>query len=152
MKIYSPSEKLLVEEVTCASRKMREALRGLSVGALIKSIREQLGMSQRALAKRAGVPQSTVSRIEQGQRDVTLSTLQKILGAISCDLAIAPLLQDSIDSLRRKQARKVAEKQVEYLQGTMNLEGQQPDPKFVEELLKQEVERLLQGPSAKLWE
>jgi transcriptional regulator with XRE-family HTH domain len=109
-------------------------------------------MSQRILAKRAGVPQSTVSRIEQGQRDVTLSTLQKILGAVSCDLVIAPLLQDSIDSIRRKQAKKVAEKQVMYLQGTMNLEDQQPDSRFIEELLKQEVERLLQGPSAKLWE
>lgn len=152
MKIYSPSEKLLVEEVICASRKMREVLRGLSVGALIRSIREQLGMSQRALAKRAGVPQSTVSRIEQGRRDVTLSTLHKILGAISCDLVIAPLLQGSINSIRQKQARKVAEKQVGYLQGTMNLEGQQPDPRFVEELLAQEVERLLQGPSAKLWD
>ena len=152
MKIYSPSEKLFVEEVVCSSRKMREALRGLSIGALIKSIREQLGMSQRALARRAGVPQSTVSRIEQGQKDVTLSTLHKILGAISCDLIIAPLLQDSIDSVRRKQARKVAKDQVRYLQGTMNLEGQQPDPRFVEELLAQEIERLLQGPSAKLWE
>ena len=152
MKIYSPSEKLLVEEVTCASRKMREVLRGLSIGALIKSIREQLGMSQRALAKRAGVPQSTVSRIEQGRRDATLSTLHKILGAISCDLVIAPLLQDSIDSIRRKQAKKVAQKQVEYLQGTMNLERQRPDSRFVEELLAQEVERLLHGPSAKLWE
>ncbi len=152
MKLYSPSEKLLVEEVTCASRKMREALRGLSVGALIKSIRAQLGMSQRVLAKRAGVPQSTVSRIEQGRRDVTLSTLHKILAAISCDLVIAPLLQGSINSIRQKQARKVAERQVGYLQGTMNLEGQQPDPRFVEELLAQEIERLLQGPSAKLWE
>jgi predicted DNA-binding mobile mystery protein A len=152
MKVYSPSEKILVEEVMYASRKTRKATRGLSIGALIKSIREQLGMSQRTLAKRAGVPQSTVSRIEQGQRDVTLSTLQKILGSVFCDLVIAPLLQDSIESIRRKQARKVAEKQVGYLQGTMNLEDQQPDSKFIEELLKQEAERLLQGPSAKLWE
>jgi transcriptional regulator with XRE-family HTH domain len=152
MKVYSPSEKILVEEVMHASRKMREATRGLSVGALIKSIREQLGMSQRALAKRAGVPQSTVSRVEQGQRDVTLSTLRKIFGSVFCDPVIAPLLQDSIDSIRRKQARKVAEKHVGYLKGTMNLEGQQPDSRFVEELLRQEEERLLDGPNAKLWE
>ncbi len=152
MKIYSLSERLLVEEVMHASRKLREASRGVSVGALIKSIREQLGMSQRTLAKRAGVPQSTVSRIEHGQKDATLSTLHKILGAIFCDLVIAPLLQDSIDSVRKKQARKVAQKHVGYLQGTMNLEGQQPDPRFIEELLAQEVERLLQGPSAKIWE
>ncbi|NGX46689.1 MAG: hypothetical protein K1000chlam3_00050 [Chlamydiae bacterium] len=152
MKPYSPSEKLLIEEVMQASQKMRTAVRGLSIGALIKSIRTQLGMSQKALAKRAGVPQSTVSRIEQGKRDMNLSTLHKILGAISCDLVIAPLLKDSIDAIRRKQARKIAEKQVRYLKGTMNLEDQQPDSRFIEELLKREEEHLLQGPNAKLWD
>lgn len=152
MKSNSPAEKLLIEEVTQASQKLRNAIRGLSIGALIKSIRVQLGMPQQAVAKRAGVPQSTVSRVEQGERDVSLSTLQKILSALSCDLVMAPLLQDSVERVRRKQARKMAEKQVQYLKGTMNLEDQQPDFRFIEELMKQEEERLLQGPNAKLWE
>jgi len=152
MKPYSPSEKLLIEEVMQASQKLRAVVRGLNIGALIKSIRKQLGMSQKALANRAGVPQSTVSRIEQGKGDASLSTLHKILGAISSDLVIAPLLQDSIDAIRRKQARKIAAKQVCYLKGTMNLEDQQPDSRFIEELLRHEEERLLQGPNAKLWE
>jgi transcriptional regulator with XRE-family HTH domain len=152
MKSYSSSERLLIEEVTQISQKMRIALRGLSMGALVKAIRSQLGMSQKVLAKRAGVPQSTVSRIEQGERDMNLSTLQKILAAISCDLMMAPLLLESIDEIRRKQAHKVAEKHIRYLKGTMNLEDQQPDSRFMNELLKQEEERLLQGPNAKLWE
>lgn len=152
MKLFSTSEKLLIEEVTQASQKLKAVMRGLSIGALVKSIRKQLGMSQQALAKRAGVPQSTVSRIERGQSDVSLSTLHKILKAISCDLVIAPLLQDSIDIIRRKQARKIAEKHVRYLKGTMNLEDQQPDSRFIDELLKQEEERLLKKSNAKLWE
>lgn len=152
MKSFSSSEKFLIQEVTQASQKVRAAVRGLAIGVLIKSIRMQLGMSQKALAQRAGVPQSTVSRIEKGQRDTSLSTLHKILGAISCDLVIAPLLQDTIDAIRRKQARKIAEKRVRYLKGTMNLENQQPDSQFIDELIKQEEELLLQGPNAKLWE
>ena len=152
MKSFSPSEKLLIEEIMQAAQKTRVAVRGLTIGALIKSIRVQLGMSQKALAKRAGVPQSTISRIEQEERDANLSTLNKILGAISCDLVIVPLLQDSIDAIRRKQARKMAEKQVSYLKGTMNLEDQQPDSRFIAELIKQEEERLLQGPNSKLWD
>jgi len=151
MKPYSPSEKLFIEEVIHAAQKMRTAVRGLTVGALIKSIRSQLGMSQVALAKRAGIPQSTVSRIEQGPREVRLTTLRKVLEAISCDLVIAPLPRGSIDSIRQKQARKIAEKQVGYLKGTMNLEDQQPDPRFLDELLRHEEECLLQGPNAKLW-
>jgi transcriptional regulator with XRE-family HTH domain len=152
MKSFSPSEKLLVEEIMQAAQKTRVAVRGLTIGALIKSIRVQLGMSQKALAKRAGVPQSTISRIEQEERDANLSTLNKILGAISCDIVIVPLLQDSIDAIRRKQARKMAEKQVRYLKGTMNLEDQQPDSRFIAELIKQEEERLMQGPNSKLWD
>ena len=152
MKSYFASEKLLIEEIMQAAQKTRAAVRGLSIGALIKSIRVQLGMSQKTLAKRASVPQSTISRIEKGERDANLSTLNKILGAILCDLVIVPLVRDSIDSLRLKQARKMAEKQVRYLKGTMNLEDQQPDSRFIAELIKQEEERLLQGPNSKLWE
>ena len=152
MKPFSPSEKLLIEEIMQAAQKTRIAVRGLTIGALIKSIRVQLGMSQKALAKRAGVPQSTISRIEQEERDANLSTLNKILSAISCDLVIVPLLQDSVDAIRRKQARKMAEKQVRYLKGTMNLEDQQPDSRFIVELIKQEEERLMQGPNSKLWD
>jgi predicted DNA-binding mobile mystery protein A len=152
MKAYSPSEKLLTEEIMQAAQKARVATRGLTIGALIRFIRTQLGMSQKALARRAGVPQSTISRIEQEERDANLATLNKILAAISCDLVIVPLLQDSIEAIRRKQARKMAEKQVRYLKGTMNLEDQEPDAKFIEELIKQEEERLLRGPNAKLWD
>lgn len=152
MKHRSPSEKLLIEEMMQAAQKARVATRGLMIGVLIKSIRTQLGMSQKALARRAGVPQSTISRIEQEERDPNLATLHKILAAISCNLVIIPLLQDSIEAMRRKQARKMAEKQVRYLKGTMNLEDQQPDAKFIEELMKQEEQRLLQGPNSKLWD
>ena len=152
MKSFSPSEKLLIEKITQAAQKTRIAVRGLTIGSLIKSIRLQLGMSQKALAKRARVPQSTISRIEQEERDANLSTLNKILGAISCDLVIVPLLQDSVDAIRQKQAKKMAEKQVCYLKGTMNLEDQQPDSRFIAEIIKQEEERLMQGPNSKLWD
>ncbi len=152
MRSFSPSERLLIEEVTQASGKMKAAIRGLSIGALIKSIRQQLGMSQKVLARRARVPQSTIARIEQSERNTSLATLRKILHALSCDLVVVPLLKESIDVIRRKQARKVAEKQIRYLKGTMNLEDQQPDSRFIEELLKHEEERLLYGSSAKLWE
>lgn len=147
----SPSERLFIEELTHVSKQMKAATKNLSIGALIKTIRTQLGMPQKVLAKRAGVPQSTVSRIEQGKRDVNLSTIYKILGALSCDLVIAPLLHDSIDAIRKNQARRIAQKHIVYIEGTMNLEKQQPDSQFIEELLKQEEQRLLQGPNTKLW-
>lgn len=152
MKRQSSAERILIQEVIRESKKLKVAMRGLAIGGFIKLIRQHLGMSQKALAKRAGVPQSTVSRIEQGQRDANLFTLTKILDAISCDLVIAPFLRESIDMIRRKQARKMAEKRIHYLKGTMNLEEQQPDNQFVETLLQEEEARFLQGPTYKLWE
>ena len=152
MKPYSVAERILIEEVTQHLKKAKVAIRGMPAGALIKSIRTQLGMSQQALAKRAGVPQSTISRIEQDRQDPNVSTLQKIMRALSCDLVVAPLIQDSIENIKRRQARKLAEKRINYLKGTMNLENQQPDSRFIEELLKQEEDNILKGPSAQLWE
>lgn len=146
------SEKLFLEEVRNAALQLQSVLKGLSIGTLIRSIRKQLGMSQRVLAKRSGIPQATISRIEQGQENVELSTLCRLLHSMSCDLVIAPLLRGSIETIRQEQAKKIAQRQVQYLTGTMNLEQQEPDPKFIESLMKQEIEKLLQGASSQLWE
>ncbi|MFV0340083.1 MAG: helix-turn-helix domain-containing protein [Parachlamydiaceae bacterium] len=152
MKERSSAEKLFIQEIAQASEKLRLATKGVTIGSLIKTIRIQLGMSQNILAKRAGIPQSTVSRIEQDQSDANLGTLTKILSVISCDLVIAPSLKEPLELIRKKQARKTAEKRLRYLKGTMNLESQQPDPTFIKTLLEDEEKRLLQGPSYKLWE
>ncbi|MBI5089951.1 MAG: helix-turn-helix domain-containing protein [Actinobacteria bacterium] len=48
---------------------------------LIRSAREQRGLSQRALADRAGVEQSTIARIELGDADPAYSTVVRLLDA-----------------------------------------------------------------------
>ncbi|NGX59418.1 MAG: Antitoxin HipB [Chlamydiae bacterium] len=148
----SASEKILIEEVASIAKKMEGEIKGLSIGDMIKLIRTQLGMSQKILAKRASVPQSTISRIEKGKTDANLSTLHKILHALSCHLVIVPILDESIDVIRRKQAREKAEKHVRYLKGTMSLEEQHMDFRLSEELLKQEEDQFLHDPHSKLWE
>lgn len=152
MKERNIAEKLFIEGVAAASREVHLATRGLDIGMLIKMLRVQLGMSQIILAKRAGIPQSTISRIENGRKDMNISILQKILKALSCDLAIAPLLHHSIDEIRRKQAKKVASKHIDYIKGTMNLEEQQPDEQFIRTLLQEEEENLLHGLGSLLWD
>lgn len=151
MRRGSYSEQLLIEEVTQIAKTTKRVSRGLTIGALVKMIRTQLRMSQAALAERAGVPQSTISRIEREGAEANLSTLNKILDALFCDLVVVPMLHESVDTIRHKQARKQAEDHVRYLKGTMCLEEQRPDSKFLEGLLRQEEERLLQGPGSELW-
>lgn len=152
MKNISLAEKLLIQEVSQASKGLKTLMLGFTIGGLVKTIRQQLGMSQKFLAMRAGIPQSTVSRIEQGQSDANMSTINKIFNALSCEVLITPILKETVDEIRRKQARKTAKKRLHYLKGTMNLEEQQPDEAFIEALLKEEENRLLTGPNYKLWE
>jgi transcriptional regulator with XRE-family HTH domain len=59
----------------------------LAVGARLRSVREQAGMSQRELAKRAGVTNATISLIEQDSHAPSLASLHRILNAIPISMA-----------------------------------------------------------------
>jgi len=53
----------------------------------LKSIRDASGFSQRELAKRAGVTNSSISMIEQGQVSPSIQSLSRILAAFPISLA-----------------------------------------------------------------
>ena len=53
----------------------------LTAAETIRRARTRAGVSQSALAKRAGIAQSTVSRIESADLDPTWTTMQALLGA-----------------------------------------------------------------------
>lgn len=55
------------------------------VGAMIER-RHELHLSQRELAERCGLPQSSVARIESGKTSPNLSTLLKIYGQLDLSL------------------------------------------------------------------
>ena len=56
--------------------------------ALLQLARLKAGMSQRALADRAGVPVTMISAYERDQRQPTLSTLLRLLHAAGFDLRL----------------------------------------------------------------
>jgi len=58
----------------------------LDVGARLQSIRRLKGLSQRELAKRAGVTNSTISMIEKNSVSPSISSLKKVLGGIPMSL------------------------------------------------------------------
>jgi transcriptional regulator with XRE-family HTH domain len=55
---------------------------------ILREARADAGLSRRALAARAGVPTSTVSRIEDGLSDPTLGMLARLVGAAGSDLVV----------------------------------------------------------------
>lgn len=55
-------------------------------GSLVVLARQQRGLSQRELAKRAGVTQSEIARIETGKREPSIPALQRILAGAGLEL------------------------------------------------------------------
>lgn len=59
----------------------------MDIGASLKAIRKARGLSQRELAKRAGVTNSTISMIEKNSVSPSVSSLEKVLAGIPISLA-----------------------------------------------------------------
>lgn len=53
---------------------------------LLRQARRRAGLSQRALAQRAGTAQSVIARIERGQTSPTWDTLERLLKAADFDV------------------------------------------------------------------
>lgn len=68
------------------ARSRKEAA-DLDVGARLRAVRDRAGLSQRELAKKAGVTHSTISLIEQEAHAPSLASLHRILSAIPISIA-----------------------------------------------------------------
>jgi HTH-type transcriptional regulator / antitoxin HipB len=56
----------------------------------IKAARRHKGLSQRALGERVGLPQSHISKIENGSVDLQASSLLEIARALDLELTLVP--------------------------------------------------------------
>jgi len=74
----------------------------MDIGYRLQAIRKAKGLSQRELAKRVSVTNSTISLIEQNKVSPSISSLKKVLDGIPISLAdffTADLVADSADSV-----------------------------------------------------
>jgi len=93
----------------------------------IKIIRKTLGMSSRQLAKRSGISQQRLSKIEQQEisGDMKLNTMKKIARGLDCVFIYALVPQSSINDTIRKQAEKIVKKRFDRVTASMVLEDQE---------------------------
>lgn len=74
----------------------------------LKGTRVAKGLSQRALSRRTGIPQSHVSKIENGGADIRLSSLIELARALDLDLRLIPRkAAPAVDSVVRSTAPTV---------------------------------------------
>ena len=64
---------------------------------LLRHARQRAGVSQRGLAEAAGVPQSTVARIERGQLSPRVDTLDRLLRAAGQTVSAEPVMGIGVD-------------------------------------------------------
>jgi transcriptional regulator with XRE-family HTH domain len=70
--------------------------------ATLKRAREQKGLTQRELAKKVGLPQSHISRIERGAVDLQTTGLIEIARALDMELVLVPrALLSAVQALQR---------------------------------------------------
>jgi transcriptional regulator with XRE-family HTH domain len=80
---------------------------------LLRHARKRAGLTQRALAAKAGVPQPYVARIESSATDPTVSSLSRLLRACETTLEALPGSGEGVDRtgfrvlLRRSPAERV---------------------------------------------
>ncbi|KEP42275.1 hypothetical protein LAUMK4_05701 [Mycobacterium persicum] len=83
-------------------------------GNILRIARAKTGLTQRQLAAKAGVPYSTIAKIESGVRQPTHPTLAKILAAV--DLALSTRLipyDDHDDVLWEQEQRRCPSQQAQ---------------------------------------
>ena len=85
--LLARNEALGAENELSGKDRSRNEANELAVGARLKAVREQAGYSQRELAKRAQVTNSTISLIEQETHAPSLASLHRILRAIPISMA-----------------------------------------------------------------
>src|SRR5476649_2893993 len=63
---------------------------GEHIIAALKAAREELNLSQRAMSAKTGVPQSHISKIENGAVDIQLSSLIELARVLGLELTLVP--------------------------------------------------------------
>jgi transcriptional regulator with XRE-family HTH domain len=69
----------------------------MDAAGMVKMARRRAGLTQRELARRSGVAQPTVSRIESGRMSPTFDTLNTLVAACGMDLVVLERGEDGAD-------------------------------------------------------
>ncbi len=120
----------------------------------IRVIRDALGMSSHALAKRMGCSQANIASIEKRERSRTISlqTLDQVAKAMNCTLVYYLVPEKPLNQLLEDQARRVAKRQIKLINHSMKLEQQGLTKKQIKQQEDDLVQELLQGSPKKLWD
>lgn len=67
------------------------------LGAILRRLRKQAGLTQAAVGERTHLRQATISRLEAGEPALQLRTLMETLAALDLELVVRPRSRSSAD-------------------------------------------------------
>ncbi|MBI5243364.1 MAG: helix-turn-helix domain-containing protein [Elusimicrobia bacterium] len=138
----------MLDRLVACGNKAPEATEEFEPHVIIRTIRISLRMTQAQLARRAGLPQSHLAKIEVGRVDVQLSTLRRILAAMYCGTVVLPKFQKPPRAALTERIREFARRKVARVTGAM----ERDDDRTVRALIRSEEKRLLSGSSSEIWD
>ncbi len=146
------AENQVIKRLAGYVKRAPEGLAVIPTHDIVRLVRQKLRMTQAQLAKRVGMPQSHIAKMERGRVDIQMSTLKKIFEAMFCDLLILPRPRLNLDLIIAERIRKTAQKKVERLMGTMALEKQRPGDAAIKDLIKAEELQLAGDFTSEIWD
>ncbi len=119
----------------------------------VRAIRESLGMTASALARRLGISHAGVRKLESSEANetITLASLRKLAEVLDCELRYALVPRTTLAQRLHDQAEKVARERLQPIAHSMALEDQAVQGDFNKRQLAQEIKALLEGSRRDLW-
>ena len=118
-----------------------------------RAVRESLGMSAAALARRLRISPAGVRKLESAEASdaITLGSLRKLAEALDCELHYALVPRKPLEEGLRDRAEAIAKARLRPIAHSMALEDQAVDDPLSRFQLDLEVNRLLEGSRRDLW-
>ena len=119
----------------------------------VRAIRESLGMSTVALARRLGITHAGVRKLESSESSeaITLASLRKLAEALDCELRYVLIPRTSLKEQLQERAETVAQERLRPIAHSMALEDQAVQGSVNKLQMDQEVNNLLEGSRRDLW-
>lgn len=145
---------LQLHQMDSALAKLRESPTAIrpSVG-WIKAIRESLGMSASAFARKLGITPSSIAKLEKAEADekITLASLRKLANALNCELQYTLVPRKSLEEILWERAITVAKEHLHPISHSMSLENQSVSQSANDKQLDLLAKEILDGPRRNLW-
>lgn len=119
----------------------------------VRAIRDGLGMSSAALARRLAVTDSAVRKCEEAEVSdaITLGTLRKVAAALDCELQYALVPRQPLQAMQMDRAALVARERVGGVARSMALEDQAVSEDRTQAQVDELARSLLDKPRRGLW-